>query len=63
MSRWKPIQDATEALAKSLDEYVIYLKEQAKKVREYHSSDQLPVADNTSVFLLPTYSTSSSPSS
>lgn len=52
-SQWKPIQDATETLAKSLDMYVVYLKEQAKKVREHHCSNQVPVADNTSVILLP----------
>jgi hypothetical protein len=54
-SRWRPIHDATETLAKSLDMYVIYLKEQAKNVREHH--DQLSIAHCTSVTLLPPNST------
>ena len=43
-NKWKVIKDATQALAKSLDVYIAYLK-QAKKVREHHRSNDLPVAD------------------
>ena len=49
---WKPIKDATESLAKSLDVYISYLKEQAKKVCDHDRSKQSPVSENTSVILL-----------
>ena len=52
-SQWKVIKDAIESLAKSLDQYISYLKEQAKKVCDHHRSEQSPVAENTSIILLP----------
>ena len=42
-TKWKEIKDA-------------YLKDQAKKMREHHSSDDLPVAEKISIALLPTNS-------
>ena len=52
--KWEALKASTLSLAKSLDHYLAYLKEQSKKMTLHHYSTSQSVADNTTITVLPT---------
>ena len=51
--QWASFREATEQLARAVDFYVGYLRSQNKKMKTHHLSEAIPIADKTSVELLP----------
>ena len=51
--KWEELKSATLALAKSLDNYLAYLKQQTKKMTLHHYSAPESVSDNTTIVVLP----------
>ena len=52
-SQWASFRETTEQLARALDFYDGYLRSQNKKMKTHHLSEAIPIADKTSVELLP----------
>ena len=50
--KWEELRAATLTLAKSLDSYLAYLKEQSKKMTLHHYSAPQSVADNATISVL-----------
>ena len=51
--KWEELKGATLALAKSLDNYLAYLKQQSKKMTLHHYSSPESISDNTTIAVLP----------